>query len=160
MLRVSAAVEAPAFQDLIPGNHCYGCGPHNAQGLRIKSHWTGEQEARCVFQPASHHCAGPSGYLNGGIIATVIDCHAICTAMAWAYRQAGREIGAGEPISFVTGGLNIRYRAPAGIAEPVIVDARIADSGERRIVLDCILTSAGVRCAEAQVVAVRVANDW
>jgi acyl-coenzyme A thioesterase PaaI-like protein len=157
---VAAASSAPAFQDLLPDNHCYGCGPHNAQGLRLRSHWTGEREARCVFTPAPHHCAGPSKYLNGGIIATVIDCHAICTAIAWAYRRAGREIGTGENINFVTGGLNIRYRAPAAIDAPVTVDARIAETGERKIVVDCTLASRGIVCAEAQAVAVRVGSNW
>jgi acyl-coenzyme A thioesterase PaaI-like protein len=150
----------PAFQDLIPGNHCYGCGPDNPQGLRIKSRWGNEREAHCVFQPAPQHCAGPSRYLNGGIIATLIDCHAVCTAIAWGYRRAGREIGAGEPINFVTGSLSIRYRAPAGIADAVTVEARIGEATERKIVLDCTLTSGGRVCAEAQVTAVKVGNDW
>jgi acyl-coenzyme A thioesterase PaaI-like protein len=155
-----AVMPTPAFQDLIPGNHCYGCGPDNPHGLRIKSRWIGEREARCEFQPAPHHCAGPSKYLNGGIIATLIDCHAVCTAIAWAYRRAGQEIGTGEPINFVTGGLNIRFRAPAGIGETVTVDARIGESAERKIVVDCSLTSGGRLCAEAQVIAVKVASDW
>lgn len=160
MSGVSAAADAPAFQDLLPGNHCYGCGPDNVHGLRIKSRWSGEREATCSFQPQIFHCAGPSKYLNGGIVATLIDCHAICTAMAYAYRQAGREIAAGEPINFVTGTLNLRFRRPAGIREEVTVVARIAEAGERKTVLDCTVTSAGAVCVEAQVVAVKVANDW
>ena len=77
------------FQDLIQGNHCFGCGPHNPAGLQIKSTWSGEKESVCVFQPSAHHCAAPTKFLNGGIIATIIDCHSVCTAIAYAYRQAG-----------------------------------------------------------------------
>lgn len=150
----------PALQDLLPGNNCYGCGPDNSHGLRIKSHWTGERETRCVFRPESWHCAGPSRYVNGGVIATVMDCHAICTAMAHAYRRAGRAVGGGEPITFVTGSIAVRYRAPARIGEDMTVDARIAESGERKIVVACTLRSGGIVCAEGEVTAVRVPNDW
>ena len=149
-----------AFQDLLPGNHCYGCGPDNARGLRIKSHWSGEREARCTFRPEPHHCAGPAKYLNGGIIATLIDCHAICTAMAWGYAQAGRAIGEGELVTFVTGALDVSFRRPAGIGDEVTVDARIAETSARKIVLACTLSSGGATCAEATVVAVRVPASW
>lgn len=145
---------------MLAGNHCFGCGPGNAQGLRIKSHWIGDRQARCVFQPEAHHCAGPSRYLNGGIIATLIDCHAICTAMAYAYRLAGRPVGEGEPLDYVTRALNVSYREPADIAREVTVDARVIETGERKIILDCSLTSGGALCAEGRVVAVKVSHDW
>src|SRR5262249_20212154 len=88
----SASVPGHAFQDLIPENFCYGCGPGNPVGLRIRSLWAGN-EALCVFQPAPYHSAGPCHILNGGIIATLIDCHAVCTAIAHAYRAESRAIG-------------------------------------------------------------------
>jgi len=65
-----------AFQELIQGNHCWGCGTLNPRGLQIKSYWSGE-ESVCKFQPQAHHMAGPPHVLNGGIIATVINCHGI-----------------------------------------------------------------------------------
>lgn len=74
-----------AFQDQIPDNNCYGCGPGNREGLRIKSFWDGEA-AVCTYRPEHHHSAGPPQFLNGGIIATLIDCHSVCTAIANAYR--------------------------------------------------------------------------
>ena len=85
-----------AFQDQIPGIHCFGCGPDNPEGLKIKSYWEGPGRSLCCFRPAPHHSAGPRHFVNGGIIATVMDCHAICTAMAEGYESAGREIGEGE----------------------------------------------------------------
>ena len=69
------------FQNLIHGNHCFGCGPENDLGLRIKSYWDGKNQSICRFIPEKHHCAGPAEYLNGGIISTIIDCHCICTAI-------------------------------------------------------------------------------
>ena len=88
----SASVTGHAFQDQIPDNFCYGCGPGNPVGLRIRSIWAGN-EALCVFQPGPYDSAGPRYILNGGIIATLIDCHAVCTAIAHAYRVESRAIG-------------------------------------------------------------------
>src|SRR5690606_24999567 len=105
-------VDMQAFQDRISGNHCYGCGPDNAGGLRIKSYWSGDNESVCHFTPLPHHSAGPAHYVNGGIIATLIDCHCVCTAIAKGYRLAGREVGQGEAIWFATGRLEVDYKYP------------------------------------------------
>ena len=96
--------------------------------------------------------------LNGGVIATLIDCHAVCTAISYAERLAGGG-GTGEA-SFATASLDVRYRHPAPIDQPVQVHAKIIGVGERKTVLECTLTSAGRVCAEATVVAVRVAHEW
>src|SRR5262249_56130998 len=80
----SASVTGRAFQDQIPDNFCYGCGPGNPVGLRIRSIWAGD-EALCVFQPARYHAAGPRHILNGGIIATLIACHPVRTAISPPY---------------------------------------------------------------------------
>ncbi len=61
-----------AIQDLLPGNHCWGCGPDNPRGLQIKSHVEGD-ETVCRFQPSPDHMAGPTHVVYGGIIASVID---------------------------------------------------------------------------------------
>ena len=153
-------VEQQAIQDQIPGNHCFGCGPSNESGLQIKSYWTGDDRTRCEFTPQLHHCAGPTHYLNGGIIATVIDCHTICTAIADGYRQAGRPVGSGDKIWYATGKLDVRYRAPAAIDMPVLLEAKILERTEKKTLLHCTLSSDGRVCAEADVVAVRVPDNW
>ena len=104
-------MSSTAFQDLIPDNGCYGCGPANPHGLRIKSVWEGE-EAVCVYRPEPHQSAGPPQFLNGGIIATLIDCHSVCTAIAHAYRAEGRPIGSAPHIWCVTANLNVTYLRP------------------------------------------------
>ncbi|WP_299943548.1 PaaI family thioesterase [uncultured Microbulbifer sp.] len=153
-------IEQTAIQDMISDNHCFGCGPDNDHGLRIKSYWSGEDKTRCVFTPAAHHSAGPARYLNGGVIATVIDCHTVCTAIADGYLQTGRDIGAGSIIWYATGKLAIRYLAPAAIDKPVILEASIVERSPRKTVLHCDLSSSGRLCAEAQVIAVRVPEAW
>jgi len=149
-----------AIQDQITDNHCYGCGADNEQGLQIKSFWRDDVTTECRFQPQAHQCAGPLKYLNGGVIATVIDCHAVCTALAKAYKDAERAIGDGEPIWFVTGKLDLSYLRPTVITEELLVTATIIEVKEKKIVLKCELFSQGEKCVVADVTAIRVPNDW
>lgn len=149
-----------AFQDQIPNNHCFGCGPDNQQGLQIKSYWHGEDESICRFMPAPHHAAGPTKYLNGGIISTIIDCHSVCTAIAKAYAMAGREIGSGETIWFATGGLNVTFKKPVAIDREVVLKAKIETVKEHKVSLTCTLSSGDDICVESRVVAVKVPDTW
>jgi len=148
-----------AFQDKIPDNFCWGCGSANAQGLQIKSYWSGD-EAVCSWEPAHYHAAGPPQFLNGGIIATIIDCHCVCTAVAAAYREEGRAVGTEPAIWYVTASLQISYLRPTPIGGPVALHARIAQMTKRKTTLTCSLSSAGLECAQGEVVAVRVAAAW
>jgi len=155
----SASVPGHAFQDLIPENFCYGCGPGNPVGLRIRSIWAGN-EALCVFQPAAYHAAGPRHILNGGIIATLIDCHAVCTAIAHAYRAENRAIGSDPAIWYATASLAVRYLRPTPIDRLVAVRARVVETRLRRTTLACALSADDVECVQADVVAVRVPATW
>jgi acyl-coenzyme A thioesterase PaaI-like protein len=148
-----------AIQDRIPHNHCFGCGPLNARGLAIKSFPQGD-ETVCTFQPAPHHMAGPTHVLNGGIIATVVDCHAVCTAIADAYRAAGREIGTAPLIWCVTAALKIDYLAPTPIDAPVELRARVREAKGRKRIVECVVTSGGTVRARGEVVAVEVPAGW
>lgn len=148
-----------AIQDLMADNLCFGCGPHNEQGLRIKSHWQGD-EAVCTYQPEPHQTAGPKHILNGGIIATLVDCHSVCTAMAHAYESEGREIGSVPTLWFATGKMELRYLKPTAVEMPVELRARVIGAKERKITVACTITSGGVVTVEAEVVAVRVPDAW
>ncbi len=148
------------FQDQIGGNHCFGCGPQNEYGLQIKSKWQTEANAICEFIPSPHHSAGPVQYLNGGIIATIIDCHCICTAVAGAYRQEGRAVGKGEKIWYVTGGMEIQYKKPILINKPVTLIAELKEVAEKKTKLECSVFSGGELSATASVLAIRVPLAW
>ncbi len=152
--------EGSAFQDRIPDNFCFGCGPENPKGLRIKSFWDGEKESVCRYQPEAHQTAGPRQFLNGGIIATLIDCHCVCTATAAAYRREGRDLGSAPPIWYVTGTLSVRYLKPTPIADPVEMRATVLEETDKKTSLSCILSSDGEPCAQAEVVAIRVPYTW
>jgi len=148
-----------AIQDKIPHNHCYGCGPENPNGLQIKSFWDGEVSV-CTYHPRPEQCAGPTQYLYGGTIASLFDCHSICTAMAHQYELDGRAIGEGEPLWCVTGSLNIRYLKPTPIDQTVELRARIAESSGKKTVIRCTMLSGDDVVAESEVVAIRVPDSW
>src|SRR5690606_16554931 len=105
-------------------------------------------------------CSGPERYLNGGITATLIDCHSVCTATAMAYRLAGRAIGQGEPLLYVTGNLEVSYRAPVPMAAEVLLVARVVETHAKRMVVECDLWSGDTLCAQARVIAVLAPPSW
>lgn len=149
-----------AFQDLLEGNHCWGCGRDNPHGLRIKSFWAGD-EAVCEWQPQPWHCASPTHVVNGGIIGALIDCHSIISAMAQAGRAAGQELGPGvAPIWYVTGKLEIAYHKPTPLGPPLLLRASFNVLNERRTEVRCTLAVNDVVCASGLVMAVRVPSEW
>jgi acyl-coenzyme A thioesterase PaaI-like protein len=153
-------VSSSAFQDLIHDNFCFGCGADNPDGLQIKSVWVGPAESVCVFRPRPHQSAGPRHVLNGGIIATLIDCHSVCTAVADAYRREGREIGSDPPLWCVTGRMTVAYLKPTPIDRPVELRARVEEVDGRKTRLSCNLSSDGEVTARGDVLAIQVAAVW
>ena len=151
-----------AFQDLMPFNHCWGCGADNPDGLQLKSTWSPDdpEVAIATFRPRAEHMAGPRHVLNGGIIATILDCHSVCTSVADAYRRDGRTIGRGDTIWFATGSLDVRYLAPVPVEAAVELQARVVEHGERKTVVGCTLVAGDDLCARAAVTAVRVPPSW
>lgn len=154
-----------AFQDDFAeiGVHaCFGCGARNAHGLRIKSYWSdgdgdadNDAVAICAWQPREH-LAGWAGILNGGIIATLMDCHCTCTAIAAAYRAERRPITSAPLIPYATGSLLVTYLRPVAVADPVRLVARITEQSERKTLLICSLLQREQECARAEAVMVRL----
>jgi acyl-coenzyme A thioesterase PaaI-like protein len=147
-----------AFQDYYNDEHsaCYGCGRLNPHGLQIKSYWDGD-ESVCRFTPQDYHTAIP-GYVYGGLIASVIDCHSTGTAAAAAYRAAGRPLGSAPEIRFVTASLHVDYLRPTPIDAPMELRGRVKEVGERKVVVQVDLSSRGQVCARGEVVAIRLAK--
>jgi len=149
-------MEGRALQDVMKG-HCYGCGALNEVGLRIKSHWDGD-ELVCRFQPQPFHIGHP-GIVYGGLIASVIDCHSIWTALATASRDEGFDLAAGPlPFGFVTAKLEVNYLRPGDIGQVLDLRARVVERSTRRFNVACQVLQQGQACATATVVAVRVSN--
>ncbi len=145
-----------AFQEYYPDNfaQCYGCGRLNEHGLHIKSYWDGD-EAVCVFEPKPYHTSIP-GYVYGGLIASLIDCHCTGTASAAAYRAEGREMGSDPPRRFVTASLHVDYLQPTPIDTLLEVRAKVKEIKGRKIVVTATLRAGGKPCARGELVAVQV----
>jgi acyl-coenzyme A thioesterase PaaI-like protein len=144
-----------AFQNQGSVLHCHGCGADNEKGLKIKSKWDGD-EAVSEWRPASHHCGGSKEIVNGGIIATLIDCHSLNLAIAKAYKDEGRAIGSSPRIAYVTGNLNVSYLRPAPIDETLNLRAKILKTEGRKVWVSCTLSAAGRVCATGEVLGIRV----
>jgi acyl-coenzyme A thioesterase PaaI-like protein len=149
-----------AFQDHYPDDvaWCYGCGRLNDKGLQIKSYWDGE-EAVCVYTPRSHHTAIP-GYVYGGLIASLIDCHSTGTAAAARYRAEHRPMDSVPALRFVTGSLHVDYVRPTPLGIPLELRARVKDIKARKVIVETTLTAGGEVCARGQVVAIQIPEDW
>ncbi len=145
-----------AFQDHYPDDvsHCYGCGRLNEVGHQIKSYWDGD-ETVCTYQPRPYHTAIP-GYVYGGLIASLIDCHSTGTASAAAYRAEGREMGTEPPLRFVTGSLHVNFLKPTPIDAPIHLRSQIKEVKKRKVVVTTELSSNGEVCATGEVVAVQM----
>lgn len=151
--------QRPIQDQFRKNNYCWGCGRLNNHGLQLKSYWAGD-EAVATWQPRSYHAAGPPDVLNGGIIATIIDCHSACTAMAAAYQAEGREIGTEPHIWCATASLQVTYLRPIPVHEPLTLRAHVKEMGKRKITVTCSVSANGRECAQGEVVAVRVTPDW
>ena len=147
-----------AFQDQGSVSHCHGCGPDNEKGLRIKSYWDAD-EAVCTWQAEPYQCGGSKDIVNGGIIASLIDCHSLNLAIAQAYKAEGRPIGSVPKIFYVTANLKVDYHRPTPINQPLHLRARITKVEGRKTWVSCTLSVEGRVCATAEVLGVRVRRD-
>jgi acyl-coenzyme A thioesterase PaaI-like protein len=152
-------VNQKAFQDYYPDDlsHCYGCGRLNEFGHQIKSYWDGE-ETVCTFLPQPYHTAIP-GYVYGGLIASLIDCHSTGTAAAAAYRAQGRPMDTQPALRFVTASLHVDFLRPTPIGVPLEVRGRVKEIKGRKVVVEATLSARGEVCARGEVVAVQLPEN-
>ena len=149
-----------AFQDYYSDStsHCYGCGRLNEQGLQIKSYWDGE-ESVAHFQPRPYHTAIP-GYVYGGLIASLIDCHSTGTAAAAMYRAEGRAMDSEPAHRFLTASLQVEYLRPTPIEGMLEIRGRVEKIDGRKVTISSSLYAAGVECARGQVLAIEVPESY
>ena len=149
-----------AFQDYYPDevSYCYGCGRLNDHGLQIKSYWDGD-EAVCLYQPRPYHMAVP-GYVYGGLIASLIDCHGTGTAAAAAYRDQGRPMDSDPPLRFLTASLHVDYLKPTPIDKPLALRGRVKEIKGRKVIVAVDLYAHDELCARGEVVTVQVPDDF
>ncbi len=145
-----------AFQEYYPDdlNYCYGCGQLNEQGLKLRSYWDGE-ETVAHFTPRPYHIAIP-GYVYGGLIASIIDCHGTGTASAATYRAQGRDMGSEPRLRFVTASLHVEYVRPTPLGVVLEVRGKIKEVKGRKVTVSVTVSAEGEICAKGEVVAVQM----
>jgi acyl-coenzyme A thioesterase PaaI-like protein len=144
-----------AFQDYYPDNvsYCYGCGRLNESGLQIKSFWDGD-ETVCHYTPRDYHIAIP-GYVYGGLIASLIDCHCTGTAAAASYKAEGRSMDSLPAFRYVTASLKVDYLKPTPLGVPLEIRAKVTEIKGRKVVMQAWLSANGQVCARGEVVAIQ-----
>ncbi|HEU5265628.1 MAG TPA: PaaI family thioesterase [Jatrophihabitans sp.] len=137
-------------QLLYPTMTCFGCGPGNPRGLGVASFPpTGDATVTASFTPWPEHDNG-FGYLNGGIISTLLDCHSAAAAV-WAAYERGWMTADG-PVPYVTAGLDVRYRRPSPLHDTVELTAVVTEAGAAQMTTSAELVFAGRTCASATAV--------
>jgi len=138
----------------MPGNLCFGCGKENQNGLHIQSSWKGN-EAVCVWNSETRY-QGWEKLLNGGILATLIDCHCMGTATAAAYREEGRSLDSEPYYRYATASIKVDYLKPTPNDQPLTLRAQVVEIKGRKTSLTCQAFSNREMTARAEVIAVRV----
>lgn len=141
-----------AFQDHYPDDyaHCFGCGRLNPQGFHLKSYWDGE-ETVCRHTPDPKYTGGYPGYLYGGLIASLMDCHAAGTAAAAKAREDGK------PISrFVTASLKVDYHSPTPINTELEIRGKVLEVKGRKVTVELKVIVDGATRATGTVVMVQL----
>jgi acyl-coenzyme A thioesterase PaaI-like protein len=146
-----------AFQDYYPDEvaHCFGCGRLNKDGLHIKSYWDGE-ESVCHYTPRSFYTGGFPGYVYGGFIASLMDCHGAATASAAKLRAEGFSLD-DRPLSrFVSASLRVDYLKPTPMGPVLEIRGRIKEIKGRKVTVSVTLSAEGEIRAKGEVLLVQI----
>jgi acyl-coenzyme A thioesterase PaaI-like protein len=135
------------------GSTCFGCGPANDRGLRIESRVDGDALV-ADWTPEPWHAAF-DGVLNGGIIGTLLDCHANWAA-AWHLMQRD---GAERPPACVTADYAVRLLRPTSTERPLRLLARVVDASADRATVEAEIVSDGRTTATCRGTFVAVGPD-
>jgi len=152
-------MKSRAIQDYYPDelSYCYGCGSLNEHGHQIKSFWDGD-ETVSNYNPKPYHIAIP-GFVYGGLIASLIDCHGTGTAALASYRAEGREPDTMPPFRFVTASLHIDYLRPTPLGVQLELRGKVTEIKGRKVISEITVYAEGKITARGEVVAVQMPEN-
>jgi len=153
-------MESKAFQEYYTEDFsfCYGCGTKNDKGHQLKTYWDGD-ETVSHFTPKPKHMALP-GYVYGGLIASLIDCHSTGSGAAALYKQIA---GSDRKVTYprcVTASLKVDYLKPTPIGCTIELRGKIKEIKGRKVTVLTELFAKGEICAKGEVIVVQVPDNW
>jgi acyl-coenzyme A thioesterase PaaI-like protein len=147
--------KGPAIQNLYPDDfaHCFGCGRHNREGHQLKSFLEGDGVI-ARFTPPANQSSVP-GFVYGGLLASLIDCHAMATAAAGELGESGVAAGAAAP-RYVTAALRVDYLKPTPSGVELEIRGHVTERSERKSVVAVTVKAGGAVTVRGEAVAVRI----
>jgi len=135
-------------------SHCFGCGYLNDRGHQIQTYWDGKQSVT-RFTPEAYYTAIP-GYVYGGLIASLIDCHGTGTAAAAMAEKRNLDLGTIKAPRFVTASLHVDYKKPTPVGKELTLTGVVREITERKVVVDIELSADTIVCATGAVISVEL----
>jgi acyl-coenzyme A thioesterase PaaI-like protein len=148
------------IQDYYPDHFgaCYGCGRLNEHGYQLKTMWDGD-ETVTRFVPQHYHTAIP-GFVYGGLLASLIDCHGTGSASLALAREEGITLEGYNAPRCVTASLKVDYKKPTPIGANLEIRGIIREVKGRKVIVEARLMADGVICVTGEIIAVRVPDDF
>ena len=146
-----------SFQDQYPDilSHCFGCGRLNEHGYHIQSYWDGAESVAHFF-PKPYHISIP-GYVYGGLLASLIDCHGTGTAAAALYKAAKEQHPDAEPNTrTLTASLHVDYLKPTPLGVELEVRGKVKELKGRKVIIEEWIIANRVITVRGEVIAVQV----
>lgn len=152
------SVDTPAVQDTYPDDvaHCYGCGRLNEAGHQIKTRPVGDGTVT-EFTPEVFHTAIP-GFVYGGLVASIIDCHSTGSAAIFAMQRDGKAVGSEPSPRFVTARLEVDYLLPTPLSA-MVLHGRLVEIKGRKAIVETALSVDGTVTAKGSAVLVEIPED-
>lgn len=144
-----------AVQDFYPEDFswCFGCGRLNPSGHHFQTRWNGDTTLT-EYRPQPEQMAIP-GFVYGGLLASLIDCHSTGSASLAFYRRDGHELGESAPVPrCVTASLKVDYLKPTPLGPLLSVVGRVSEIGRKKVILNSELWADGQLCVKGEAVLV------
>lgn len=148
------------IQDYYPDHfaQCYGCGKLNEHGYQLKTIMEGE-ETVTRFTPSEHHTAIP-GFVYGGLLASLIDCHGTGSASLALAKEQGIELREDNAPRCVTASLKVDYKKPTPIDGEIEIRGTVKEIKGKKVIISAELISKGVVCVTGEIIAIQVPDDF
>ncbi len=148
------------IQDLYDNDfsHCYGCGRLNDEGLHLKTYLENDYTIS-RFTPKDHHIA-IEGFVYGGLLASLIDCHGTGSAAIFYAKENKIELKEGNSPRFVTGKLNVNYLKPTPLGKELVITGELIVVAKRKVKTKVNVLVDGVVTVTGEVTAILLPENF